>query len=65
MSAKELGDYLGVSAAAVRNWARSGEIPYYRIRGQGGKRGGTYVFRVRDVLRVMNNPLPFEDEDDE
>lgn len=39
---EDIADHLSVSADTVRNWIKSGKIPYYRA----GKR---YKFRISEV----------------
>ena len=39
---EDIADYLSVSTDTVRNWIKSGKIPYYRA----GKR---YKFRISEV----------------
>lgn len=50
LTARELAELFGVSAATVIDWAEAGRLPGFRI---GGTKGGRLRFRESEVLAVL------------
>lgn len=52
ITARELAEHLGVSAATVLDWTEAGRLPAFRI---GGTAGGRLRFRQGEVLAVIES----------
>jgi excisionase family DNA binding protein len=50
LTARELGEYLGLSSATVLDWFEAGRLPGFRL---GGRKGGPVRFRLREVEAVL------------
>jgi excisionase family DNA binding protein len=50
LTARELAEVLGVSAATVVDWSEVGRLPGFRL---GGTKGGRLRFRESEVLSVL------------
>ena len=52
LTAAELAECLGLSAATVVDWAEDGRLPGFRL---GGMKGGRLRFRLSEVLAVLES----------
>ena len=50
LTARELGDYLGLSASTVLDRWQAGELPGYRLF---GRKGGPVRFRVSEIEAAL------------
>jgi excisionase family DNA binding protein len=61
LTARELGELLGLSTATVLDWHEQGRIPSFRL---GGRKGGPVRFRESEVLvwleQGRSGPAPLE-----
>jgi excisionase family DNA binding protein len=50
VTARELAEYLGVSAGTVLDWFESGRLPGFRL---GGRKGGPVRFRLEEIEATL------------
>jgi excisionase family DNA binding protein len=50
LTARELGELLGISSATVLDWFEANRLPGFRL---GGRKGGPVRFRVSEVEAVL------------
>jgi excisionase family DNA binding protein len=73
LNARELGDYLGLTAGTVLDWFEAGRISGFRL---GGRKGGPVRFRLAEVEAMIEGwrvngsdaggevaPVPFQSPD--
>jgi excisionase family DNA binding protein len=46
LTARELGEYLGISSSTVLDWFEAGRLPGFRL---GGRKGGPVRFRLAEI----------------
>ncbi len=52
LTARELAEQLGLSAATVVDWAEAGRLPGFRL---GGAKGGRLRFKESEVVGVLES----------
>jgi excisionase family DNA binding protein len=50
LTARELAEYLGVSADTVLDWFEGGKLPGFRL---GGRKGGPVRFRLEEIEATL------------
>lgn len=50
LTARQVAEYLGLSAATVLDWFEAGRLPGFRL---GGRKGGPVRFRLSEVEAVL------------
>jgi excisionase family DNA binding protein len=52
LTARELADYLGLSAGTVLDWFEAGRLPGFRL---GGRKGGPVRFRLSELESALES----------